>query len=503
MRKELKYLFFILAFIEGGAVMCVELCSAKILSPYFGTSIYVWAAVLGITLTALMCGYYLGGYLSSKHQKKEIIFWTMLLAGCLTSLTPVLSNLVLPFTLNLNILAGTIISLLSFLFAPLLLLGAVSPLIINTLTKEAHLSGKSSGTVYAISTFGGIITTFTVGFYTLPQFGISNTLHAYGLLVVIISIILFIVTKTFTFSSALLLLLAIFSYNFQSHSNNEEIIHQSEGILGEIKVVDRKHFSKKKHKIITYRELMVNNISQTIMDKEDPNLSYWDYVNVLTDHIHSYANGKQTLLLGLGGGTLYKQLKKNELIVNLVEIDERIEKLAKKYFHIEDNVTVKIDDARHYLNTTTAKYDIIIYDLYHSETPPIHLMTKEAFAEIKEKLTEEGILIINFYGFITGDKGKAARSIYKTLLDENYHVQLSATPGKENARNLLFIAGVKNLNQKREIVHTTIDKKSIDLMDAFVLTDDKPILEHIYLEAAINWRKDYNEINAKHFLKKM
>ncbi len=45
MDETIKRLILLLAFIEGGGVMHLELCGAKILSPYFGTSIYVWAAV--------------------------------------------------------------------------------------------------------------------------------------------------------------------------------------------------------------------------------------------------------------------------------------------------------------------------------------------------------------------------------------------------------------------------------------------------------------------------
>ena len=37
--------------------------------------------------------------------------------------------------------------------------------------------------------------------------------------------------------------------------------------------------------------------------------------------------------------------------------------------------------------------------------------------------------------------------------------------------------------------------------DAVLLTDNQPILEHIYLEAALQWRKDYNEVNAKLLMK--
>jgi len=500
MTEHFKKLLFLLAFIEGGAVMCVELCSAKILSPYFGTSIYVWAAVLGITLTALMSGYYLGGYISSKNKNKSIIFWLMLIAGCFVTLTPVISRSVLPITINFNILTGTIISLLFFLFFPLLLFGAVSPLIINLLTQQANESGKSSGTVYAVSTLGGIITTFLVGFYTLPQFGITTTLYVYGLLVVTFSIVLFIITKTFKANTLILVVLAASSYHFKNH--DKEIVYQSEGILGELKVVDRSLYSPEDNTYKSYRELMVNNISQTIMDKSNPEKSYWDYVGVLTNNINAFAKGKKTLLLGLGGGTLYKQLKKNKLNVDVVEIDQRIEMVAKRFFEIDRKTNVIVDDARHYINTTHKKYDIIIYDLYHSETPPIHLMTKEAFREIKSKLNNNGILVVNFYGFITGSKGKAARSIYKTLLNEQYNINLVATAGKEANRNLLFICGKNQLTPTLEPSGKTLQKKDINLDDAVLLNDDQPILEHIYLEAALSWRKDYNEINAKYFLNK-
>ena len=103
-KEDLKVFLFVLAFIEGGAVMCIELCSAKILSPYFGTSIYVWASVLGVTLTALMSGYYLGGFISSNYKKIEIVFWIILVAGVLITLTPLISGIILPLAIQLEIL---------------------------------------------------------------------------------------------------------------------------------------------------------------------------------------------------------------------------------------------------------------------------------------------------------------------------------------------------------------------------------------------------------------
>ncbi|MBE7440958.1 MAG: fused MFS/spermidine synthase [Flavobacteriales bacterium] len=511
MNKKLKNQLFFLAFIEGGAVMCVELCSAKILSPFFGTSVYIWAAVLGITLTALMVGYYLGGYLSAKIKNVNLIFWMMTIGGCLLTLTPIISSKILPITINLNLLLGTVVSLISFLFFPLVMFGATSPLLINFLTKQADESGKSSGTVYSVSTFGGIITTFLVGFYTLPTFGIQKTLYFYGVLVVVTSIVIAGLTRNLNKQMAgqarndvplgnnkmmfLLLAIALLSYNFTSKKNTE-IIYQSDGIMGELKVVDRMYGGGK-----TYREMMVNNISQTIMDKQNPSVSYWNYVGVLTYNLESYSKGKKALLLGLGGGTLYKQLQQKGFDVDVVEIDARIEQVAKKYFYIENELNVVVDDARHFIKTTNKKYDVVIYDLYHSETPPVHLMTKEAFAEIKNMLNPEGVLVVNFYGFLESKRGRAARSIYKTLLNEQFDVRLFATEGEENQRNFLFVSGKSELKATQPIVHKLIYELDINFDDALVLTDDKPILEHIYLDAALQWRKDYNEQNAKYFLR--
>jgi len=115
-------------------------------------------------------------------------------------------------------------------------------------------------------------------------------------------------------------------------------------------------------------------------------------------------------------------------------------------------------------------------------------------------LTKEGILTINFYGFISGSKGKAARSIYKTLKDQGFYVNLIATPGPETSRNLIFICKKNTFQKDISEEGISIDASSMDLNDAVVLTDDKPILEHLYLEAAIMWRRGYNEWNTKYFL---
>ena len=47
------FIFLSIAFVEGAVVMACELLGAKMTAPFFGTTIYSWAAVLAVTLGGL------------------------------------------------------------------------------------------------------------------------------------------------------------------------------------------------------------------------------------------------------------------------------------------------------------------------------------------------------------------------------------------------------------------------------------------------------------------
>ena len=45
----------------GAAILVVEILGAKLLSPYVGTSHFVWTAQIAVTLVSLAVGYWFGG----------------------------------------------------------------------------------------------------------------------------------------------------------------------------------------------------------------------------------------------------------------------------------------------------------------------------------------------------------------------------------------------------------------------------------------------------------
>lgn len=516
--KLFKHILIIIAFIEGGSVMVCELLGAKLISPYFGSSLYVWASVLAVTLGGLASGYYTGGYFSKKYENTSLLFYILLLAGFFMFIMPFSSKFILEHTINLDVRTGSIISLLLYLFPPLLFFGMTSPIIINILTETRDSSGKSAGTVYSISTIGGIFTTLFTGFYIFPEFGISKPAFFTGGFIIFISLIYFIYKKKYFVLLILLIILFIYNRNKKSliKSNKSfRVLYQSEGILGQLKIIDHMYYSNYKGWRLS-RALLVNNVGQTITDLKHPEFSMWDYPFFVLNATSIYPPESDVLLLGFGGGTMYKQFKRQKFNVDAVELDKRIKDIAIKYFGLNPDINVFVDDARHYIRTINKKYDIIMYDLLLGENPPAHLLTVECFEEVKKILKPDGILIINFSGYITGKMGKASRAIYKTLEYCGFKTDIIAThPTNESIRNLIFLASEKKLDFTK-INYTEPDMPKINnlekyflniskynLSDAVILKDDAiPGFEKIYTNVAVEWKKGWNDFYTKKFIKK-
>ena len=104
MTASKKNYLFLLSFLEGGAVMACELIGAKLLAPFFGTSLYVWAAALALTLGGLTLGYFIGGKLSKKYAgSKELLYWVLITAGLLLIIMPFSSELIMNRTIDFSL----------------------------------------------------------------------------------------------------------------------------------------------------------------------------------------------------------------------------------------------------------------------------------------------------------------------------------------------------------------------------------------------------------------
>jgi hypothetical protein len=54
------------SFLTGAIVLVVEILGTRVLSPYYGASVYVWSALIGVTLGSLTLGYLAGGWAADR-----------------------------------------------------------------------------------------------------------------------------------------------------------------------------------------------------------------------------------------------------------------------------------------------------------------------------------------------------------------------------------------------------------------------------------------------------
>jgi predicted membrane-bound spermidine synthase len=182
---------FLVSFLEGGALMATEIAGARLVAPFYGNSLYVWAAVLGLTLTGLAGGYFLGAALSKRSAPLSILHGVLLLAALFVAIMPWSAAAIMSATLGLDLRLGITVSCLVFLVPPLVCFGTVSPLIIDLLGRSGGMAGHMAGKVYAISTLGGIVATLAVALWTIPEIGLWQTLSATALLTAVIPTLYF------------------------------------------------------------------------------------------------------------------------------------------------------------------------------------------------------------------------------------------------------------------------------------------------------------------------
>ena len=493
--KRTIYLF---AALEGATVMAVELISARMVAPYFGSSLYVWATVIGFTLLALAIGYLLGGLIADKYSGSDTLLWVLLVSSLFLLLMHVTSQWLTIALVNLDPSLAVIPVSLFLILPPLVFIGMVPTFLIRKVSKDADSAGSSTGSVYAISSASGIAALLLFGFLIIPRYGLTMPSIIIGLGVGLIPFAKLLARHRY--ASILFLAVVLFSFwaiKSQRPGRDLDVRYYSEGLLGQLLVVDD-HRPQ-----VNDRILFVNRIGQTYVDKATFN-SRWDYPACIAVICSKFPQGSDALVLGLGGGSVANALQ-NRLgfKVDAIELDQRIAEVAHEQFVLSANVNVIVDDARHYLERSKKKYEVIVFDVYRGESPAPHVFTLESIEKTKSLLKPDGLIIVNFNGFLDGEIGQAARSIYKTLVAAGLETRIISEPGPAVGRNTLFVASKnkQDLHTLRDaltkdgkpmdIETLSHDPQKLDLRDAVVLTDNKPILELLNISAGNVWRQSY------------
>lgn len=499
-----SYSILFIAFFEGFSVMCVELLGAKILNSYFGSMLVVWTIILTITLVSLALGYFIGGKLSQINQQIKLSR-NLYLCAFFICFNLIISNYLFLLLSTSDFYVGLIMSSLVILTPPLMCLGIVSPILIQLYNKNINTSGYSAGKIYAVSTLGGVFSAFLLGFFIIENFGITYPLIITALCLFLISIYVNKKQKlTVLIQMILLVFMILISIKKigEKKSSLLKIVYESEGIQGQLKVID--YFPPGQQ--FSTRRLLINGMPQTNIINTPEAYSFWPYTHILNAFSSIKDNNASTLLLGLGGGSVSRELQRRNVKFDVVELDKRIIELAPKFFYFQvKGMNIIHDEARHYIKKTNKKYDVVIYDVLSGSVRSNYLFTKESLEELKNKLTSDAIVIVNYQGIVEGAKDLAFQALYKTFQHADFNVYYWAADPKIFS-DIVFVLSMKkvdfsvinkaNLNVccqtnplMIEFFKSPVSNKSHDFMSIAVLEDDKPRMEMLSREVVYDWRK--------------
>lgn len=484
-----KYKLEFVVFLCGASGMVMELVGSRVVSPYFGSSLYVWTSLIGVILGSLSLGYYWGGRISDKRQDTKFLFDILILASLFVALTAftkevILARLAIWFAGDMGL--GSIVAVI-VLFSPAsIILGIVSPYAAKLKLEALKTSGSVVGNLYAISTFGSIAGTFFAGFYLIPFMGNTNILYLISGVLAITAIFTFLGPYSYKNLGLLVLPILLFVLSQQFGLLKMKIIADIDSQYGRILVKELGGQSARK-----LRYLSTDNRGwESAMFLYDPDELVFDYTKAYRISNFLGKEVKSALMLG-GAANSYPRdfLKSNKTgTIDIVEIDPRMTEVARKYFNLVDEPRMKIfhEDARTYVQNTKNKYDVVFLDAFMGVTPPSHLTTMEFMADINNLLNDDGVLLINMLSAVRGWKSgffqaeaNTIRSVFPYL--DVYMIQKEALGTDQN---LLVVAQKRKMDIEvtdPELKELLAEKMEISetLGNGKILTDDHAPVEFL------------------------
>ncbi len=498
----------IIAFLTGASVMIVELAASRILSPFFGNTLYTWTALIGVIMIALSVGYYAGGRVADRYPTPLVLLHLVSAAAAFVLLVPALASSVTaslaPEGEYVDLLWGPLTAAILLFAVPGIMLGMVTPFAIKLLSlrTENERVGTSAGTVSMLSTFGSVLGTFGAGFVLIPSMGIRTIFIAVGVTLVIAAALGYaglLGVRYRSMSAAGLVLVSGLLLGLVAESNEEplgdNVVFRADTFYHRIEV-ERRQVYGGKNRLFVYMDrapegAQVEGGGELIFGYT----RYYRLEKLFCSQI------KRAAFLGGGAYSMPEALVDDHRgsVAYAIEIDPMVEEVGRRFFRLdqyEGRVRPVAGDARHFLYANREPFDLIFGDAYRGQqNVPHHMVTKEFFELVRNRLTDDGVYMMNLIGALEGSMSRLFASVAATLHEVFPDLYVFATLSRfpTLTQNLILVAPkrprefdlealVERAGEDEELeqmVRNLVPDDAIDLTGATVLTDDYNPVQYI------------------------
>jgi len=476
-------------FVSGLVGMGLEILAGRVVGTQFGSSIFTWGSIIGVSMAALSLGYHVGGKRAARRATDERLARLLLGATAYVAVLIFAREPLLGATTALPLSArfASIPAIVLLFGPPTYLLGAVNPYGAELSTVEG--TGAASGHVYAVSTVGSIVGAFAATYVLIPSLSVEGIGLLFGVALLATAVRIVVSApapeRRPTVMSVAVALLLVSSVAAPSlgYSIHGEVVHQTQTPYQELEVVDRGDT----------RTLYLDGKRHSAMDLDDPNRHVFEYTRyfhmpyLLADDPDEI---DRVLFVGGGGFTGPKRFAEEyNATVDVAEIDPKVIDAADRYFGLDEyresgEINVHNAGGRQFLQETDHTYDLIVMDAFKQDKVPFQLTTVEFMELASDRLSEDGMLYANMISARSGPASQFYRSEYKTMGEVFPQRYSFPTDDANVVQNVEVIATkddapvteseLRERNRRRDI---GIDlTEEIGSYQRSVPTDDVPIL---------------------------
>jgi spermidine synthase len=492
-----------------------------VLAPYFGNSLFVWGALIGVVLAGLAVGYWVAGTIADRYPRAELLVGAIVLGAAGVLAIPFLDQTVLEAVTGWDPgpRANPLLASVLLFGPPSVVLASVTPIAVRLLAPDRAHIGRTAGRLFSVSTVGSIVGTFATAFWLIPELGTDQVLGVgaavlFGAAAVVAVSERLLTGALVALTATVAAVLAAVSLAPESGgvlsgaaAKNWSPVYRLRGNPASLPDID---FSGSKilfRKDTRYHQLAViedgdrrtlrfGSSFQSEMFLDDPFQTAFEYTDSFFLGPAYKPDSRSMLFLGLGGGSAPKRVRRDfpELRLQAVELDPVVVDVAHRFFAVPDTprLPIAVSDARQYLARNPARWDVIALDTFFEDGVPFHLTTREFLELARERLTPGGVIVTNVIGSIEGDGSKLFRAVYRTYRSVFPTVLVHPVSGGTEYQNLMVVATdaaapSKAFLQQRwrrlRARHPSAPSLSAAIArryDALIPTGDVPILTDAY-----------------------
>jgi spermidine synthase len=415
----LRRFLYLVAALNGAAILIVEILGAKMLSPFFGTSQFVWTAQIAVTLVSLAVGYWFGGRLADRSAALHRLCWCMIAAALyLVATVPLVKPVSFAALKTASLAAGSVMAAIFLFFVPLTLLAVTGPFLVRALIRSTADAGGLVGRVSAISTFGSVGGALLISYVLIPLLPYSVTMFVTAGCVAAAGAGYVALGRRpgkarTGVAAAVIVLVALMVAGGRTTIGASipgfKEIARAQSDFGLLQVLEHEEGDLRYY----VNDLLLQNTYDPTTRQSASLFTY-----MLHGLANAYAPGiERVLCIGMGVGIVPGQFAREGRRVEVVEINPEIVPIAREHFDLDtDAIELTIGDGRQHLHGLADDvYDALILDAFLGDSSPSHLMTREAFADMRRVLKPDGVLVINAFGRFDAGRDFMAASLDKTL----------------------------------------------------------------------------------------